>query len=61
MDDPKSCKAESLAEAPLGARFEDALVYATRLHSAQRRKGTTIPYGAHLLGVASMVLEYRRG
>ncbi len=41
----------------LGARFEDALVYATRLHGSQLRKGTQIPYVAHLLAVASLVLE----
>jgi GTP pyrophosphokinase len=58
MENPKGCKAESLAEAPLGSRFEDALVYATRLHSAQFRKGTAIPYVAHLLGVANIVPEY---
>ncbi len=39
-------------------RFMDALTYATRLHACQRRKGTTIPYIAHLLGVASLALEY---
>ena len=39
-------------------RFTDALTYATRLHACQRRKNTTIPYIAHLLGVASLALEY---
>jgi GTP pyrophosphokinase len=42
---------------PLGERFEEALVYATRLHAAQRRKGSDIPYVAHLLSVAALVLE----
>lgn len=41
----------------LGARFEDALIEATRLHAAQKRKGTDIPYIAHLLAVAALVLE----
>jgi len=41
----------------LGERFERALVYATRLHRKQRRKGSGAPYAAHLLGVASLVLE----
>jgi (p)ppGpp synthase/HD superfamily hydrolase len=41
----------------LSPRFEEALVYAARLHSRQRRKGTAIPYVSHLLGVASLVLE----
>jgi (p)ppGpp synthase/HD superfamily hydrolase len=38
-------------------RFADALVYATRVHERQRRKGTDVPYVAHLLAVASLVLE----
>lgn len=42
----------------LTARFEDALVFATRLHGEQTRKGTQIPYIAHLLAVAAIVLEY---
>jgi (p)ppGpp synthase/HD superfamily hydrolase len=43
---------------PLGRRFERALAYAARLHATQFRKGTTRPYIAHLLGVASIVLTY---
>jgi GTP pyrophosphokinase len=43
--------------AKLTERFEEALVYATRLHSKQKRKGTDIPYVAHLLAVAALVLE----
>ena len=42
----------------LGARFEDALVYAVRLHAAQVRKATAVPYAAHLLGVTSIALEH---
>ena len=42
----------------LTARFEDALGYAARLHAAQVRKGTDIPYLSHLLGVCSIALEY---
>ena len=41
----------------LSTRFEQALVYATRLHAPQRRKGTDIPYVSHLLAVTSLVLE----
>ncbi len=47
--------------APLSARFEDALVYANRLHAAQRRKGSGAPYISHLLGVTAIVLEYGGG
>ena len=39
-------------------RFEEALVYAARLHATQVRKGSQIPYVSHLLGVASIVMEY---
>lgn len=42
----------------LSERFYDALVYATRLHAAQRRKISGAPYAAHLLRVAGIVLEH---
>lgn len=45
----------------LGDRFERALVLAARLHRRQNRKGTTVPYVAHLLGVCSLVLEHGGG
>lgn len=39
-------------------RFEQALVYATRLHAKQTRKGVgNVPYISHLLSVAALVLE----
>lgn len=38
-------------------RYQDALVYAARLHADQLRKGTSIPYLAHLLSVSALVLE----
>jgi (p)ppGpp synthase/HD superfamily hydrolase len=41
----------------LGVRFEHALQYAHAVHAGQTRKGTEIPYIAHLLGVASLVIE----
>lgn len=41
----------------LSIRFETALVYATRLHSNQVRKGSGVPYISHLLSVAALVLE----
>jgi (p)ppGpp synthase/HD superfamily hydrolase len=40
------------------ARFESALSFAHRVHQGQRRKGTRIPYVAHILGVAAIALEY---
>jgi GTP pyrophosphokinase len=42
----------------LSKRFEEALVYAARLHAQQVRKGTTVPYLAHLLAVAGIALEH---
>jgi (p)ppGpp synthase/HD superfamily hydrolase len=42
---------------PLGDRFDDALVYAARLHAEQLRKQTQVPYVSHLLAVCALVLE----
>jgi (p)ppGpp synthase/HD superfamily hydrolase len=42
----------------LSRKFEQALVYATRIHAGQMRKKTRIPYIAHILGVTSIALEY---
>jgi (p)ppGpp synthase/HD superfamily hydrolase len=42
----------------LSPRFDQALHYAAAIHREQVRKGTEIPYIAHLLGVASIALEY---
>ncbi len=42
---------------PYTEKFEDALVYAARLHRDQTRKGTGIPYVTHLLAVAAIVGE----
>jgi (p)ppGpp synthase/HD superfamily hydrolase len=44
-------------EVPVSPRFHDALAYASTLHAKQARKGTQIPYVAHLLAVASIVME----
>jgi len=41
----------------LGPRFLQAFVFAAEKHKAQTRKASTIPYIAHLMGVASLVLE----
>jgi (p)ppGpp synthase/HD superfamily hydrolase len=50
-------KPKSQTVTPLGPRFEGALVFATRKHAGQHRKGTAVPYVAHLLSVAGLVLE----
>lgn len=41
----------------LGSRFLRAFQFAAEKHSGQTRKASTIPYIAHLMGVASLVLE----
>jgi (p)ppGpp synthase/HD superfamily hydrolase len=41
----------------LTRRFDLALHFASGLHYAQVRKGTNIPYIAHLMSVAALVLE----
>jgi (p)ppGpp synthase/HD superfamily hydrolase len=43
---------------PLTDTFDRALIYGTHVHGGQARKGTSIPYVAHLLAVAATVLEY---
>ena len=41
----------------LSPRFLRAIQFAAEKHSGQTRKASTIPYIAHLMGVASLVLE----
>lgn len=43
------------------ARFQDALLYAAGVHAGQTRKASDVPYVAHLLAVASLVLEHGAG
>jgi (p)ppGpp synthase/HD superfamily hydrolase len=42
----------------LSPKFEEALLYATRIHGGQLRKKTRIPYIGHLLGVTAIAMEY---
>lgn len=42
----------------LTSRFTDAFAYALAVHGKMKRKGTEIPYMAHLMGVTSLVLQY---
>jgi (p)ppGpp synthase/HD superfamily hydrolase len=44
-------------ETIIRSRFEEALVFANRLHVNQTRKGTSTPYIAHLLAVTALVIE----
>jgi (p)ppGpp synthase/HD superfamily hydrolase len=41
----------------LGPRFQRAFEFAVKQHAGQTRKASTIPYIAHLMGVASLVFE----
>jgi len=45
------------SSAKLSSRFEEAMGFAFQLHVDHRRKGSDIPYMAHLLGVTALVLE----
>ena len=54
---PPTTRKGRLSPVPYGEKFEDALVYTTRLHRDQTRKGTDVPYVTHLLAVAAIVGE----
>jgi (p)ppGpp synthase/HD superfamily hydrolase len=54
----KASPAESKAAVKLGLRFQRAFLFAAKKHAGQTRKASTIPYIAHLMGVASLVLEF---
>lgn len=41
----------------IGSRYADALNFTYQLHWEQRRKGSDVPYIAHLLQVSGLVLE----
>ncbi len=47
----------SQSSTTLGPRFVRAVEWASELHGAQTRKGTDVPYVAHLLDVAALVLQ----
>jgi (p)ppGpp synthase/HD superfamily hydrolase len=57
---PSKTKSRSrkLAAVPLGPRFLRAFAFAAEKHAGQTRKASSIPYIAHLMGVASLVLEF---
>jgi (p)ppGpp synthase/HD superfamily hydrolase len=42
----------------LSPLFEEALVFAAQLHRSQTRKGSGVPYVAHLLSVCGRVLTH---
>lgn len=56
----RDVRAESAATVTpvLDGRFTDAVAYGARAHHDQVRKGTNTPYLAHLLAVATLVVEH---
>ena len=57
MTQHKNSEFETEPNVRLSLRYFEAVAYASGLHAGQTRKGTTIPYVAHLLGVSSLVVE----
>jgi (p)ppGpp synthase/HD superfamily hydrolase len=54
----KKSKPQEKRKSPkLSPRFQRAFAFAAKNHAGQTRKASTIPYIAHLMGVASLVLE----
>jgi len=54
----KTSAAKRVPAVKLGPRFLRAFLFAAEKHAGQARKASTIPYIAHLMGVASLVLEF---
>lgn len=54
----KTSAAKRISTVKLGPRFLRAFLFAAEKHAGQTRKASTIPYLAHLMGVASLVLEF---
>lgn len=55
---PKQSSASTRTLKPLTIRFDHALLFAAEVHRNQDRKKSGIPYISHLMGVASIVLDY---
>lgn len=54
----KEAAAKRKVVVKLGPRFKRAFLFAAEKHASQTRKASSIPYIAHLMGVASLVLEF---
>jgi (p)ppGpp synthase/HD superfamily hydrolase len=54
----RTTAAERKSAVKLGPRFRRAFLFAADKHSGQTRKASDTPYIAHLMGVASLVLEF---
>ena len=55
---PKRKSAGKQAAVKLGPRFLRAFDFAFEKHQGQTRKASSVPYISHLMGVASLVLEF---
>ena len=53
----KKSPAQAKSQIKLGPRFQRAFEFAAKQHAGQTRKASSIPYIAHLMGVASLVFE----
>jgi GTP pyrophosphokinase len=65
LDEKRPTQSETVSQDPapyrvltLSSRFDQGFLLAAELHRRHWRKGTSIPYLSHLLGVASLVLEH---
>lgn len=61
MSNPIHSSLELSDREPLDDLFAEALRYAWQLHRRQKRKMGQTPFFAHLMGVASLVLDYGGG
>jgi len=57
MTQQKNSEFETEPNIRLSPRYSEAVAYASEWHAGQTRKGTSIPYMSHLLGVSSLVIE----
>ncbi|MGY1753813.1 HD domain-containing protein [Blastococcus sp. SYSU D01042] len=48
----------TMGAGPLSERFDEALLYASRHHREQLRKGSRVSYMSHLMSVSALVLEH---
>ncbi|MGC1978440.1 MAG: HD domain-containing protein, partial [Candidatus Sulfotelmatobacter sp.] len=58
MRKPVKAVAAKAKSTKLGPRFLRAFNFAAEKHAGQTRKASRTPYIAHLMGVASLVLEF---
>ena len=47
-----------MGSGPLSERFDEALLFASRHHRNQLRKGSRVPYMTHLMSVSALVMEH---